>query len=69
MMWLAVSLPLWFVGLLLFVAGVYAVVRASLNETDIPTFKFGDDGDAIITGLALALLSAPLLYIAAKLVS
>ena len=69
MMWLIVSLPLWFVGLLLFVSGVYAVIAASMNESDIPAFKFADDGEAIITGLAFAIVSAPLLYIAARLVS
>lgn len=69
MMWIVVSLPLWFVGLLLFGAGVFAVCRASVNESEVPVFKFGDDGEAIIVGLCLTLISAPLLYIAAKLVA
>lgn len=69
MMWIVVSLPLWFVGLFLLAAGIYGIGKAAANDSDIPAFKSGDDGDVIIVGLCLVLFSSPLLYVAAKLVA
>ncbi len=72
MIWIIASMPLWVFGGLLFVLGSFAIWRIAFNESDTPVFKTSSgatDGQAMMFGLVMIIVSSAPLYLAARMVS
>lgn len=69
MIWIIVSVPLWFFGGLSFTLGVYAICKVASLPGDVQAFESIDDGGAVIFGAVMVGASALPLYLAAKLVA
>jgi hypothetical protein len=63
------AFPLWFVGGLLLVLGIFGIFAAGLNDKDTPYFKTASDGAMVWICMGFILASSLPLYIAAKVMS
>jgi hypothetical protein len=68
-MWILASIPLWFIGTLLFCVGVYGIVKVAFNETEAAAFKTANDIQALKICTMFVLASAVFLIAAAKIAS
>ncbi len=68
-MWIIASVPLWFIGTLLFVIGVFAIGKVCFNESEVQTFKTAPDIQVLKMAFCMILASSSLLYLAAKIAS